>query len=89
MLHKLNYDFIMEPMSINLSIKSVPEYISEGLKMRAKRNHRSVQGEVMAILEQAMMEEPLSITDLKQELQRMNFQTESDVVSFLREDRER
>lgn len=35
----------------NLSIKAVPEPLTEALRQRAARNHRSLQGELMAILE--------------------------------------
>lgn len=38
----------------NLSIKSVPEELAESLRQRAARNHRSLQGELMAILEAAV-----------------------------------
>jgi len=37
-----------------LSIKDVPETWAEALRQRAARNHRSLQGELMAILEQAI-----------------------------------
>lgn len=37
----------------NLSVKDVPEDIAERLRRRAARNHRSLQGELMAIIEQA------------------------------------
>lgn len=40
----------------NLSIKSVPEALAESLRQRAARNHRSLQGELMAILEAAVLE---------------------------------
>jgi len=40
-------------MSINLSIKGVPEPVAQRLRARAERNHRSLQGELMAIIEQA------------------------------------
>jgi plasmid stability protein len=40
----------------NLSIKSVPEELAESLRQRAARNHRSLQGELMAILEEAVAE---------------------------------
>ncbi len=42
----------------NLSIKSVPEALAESLRQRAARNHRSLQGELMAILEAAVSEQP-------------------------------
>ncbi len=40
----------------NLSIKDVPEAWAEALRQRAARNHRSLQGELMAILERALAE---------------------------------
>jgi antitoxin FitA len=40
-------------MSVNLSIKGVPDDTAERLRERAERNHRSLQGELMAIIEQA------------------------------------
>ena len=40
-------------MNVNLSIKGVPEGMAERLRLRAERNHRSLQGELMAIIEQA------------------------------------
>lgn len=38
----------------NLSIKDVPESWTEELRQRAARNHRSLQGELMAIVEYAL-----------------------------------
>ena len=38
-------------MGINLSIKNVPETLAEKLRQRAVTNHRSLQGELMALLE--------------------------------------
>lgn len=43
-------------MAVNLSIKSVPDELAERLRQRAERNHRSLQGELMALLEQALAE---------------------------------
>ncbi|MDM0002492.1 Arc family DNA-binding protein [Variovorax sp. J22P240] len=40
----------------NLSVKDVPEHLAERLRQRAARNHRSLQGELMAIIEQAAYE---------------------------------
>lgn len=38
----------------NLSIKDVPEAWAEALRQRAARHHRSLQGELMALIEQAV-----------------------------------
>lgn len=40
-------------MVVNLSVKNVPEALAAKLRERAERNHRSLQGELMAILEAA------------------------------------
>ncbi len=41
-------------MAVNLSIKNVPDALADTLRVRAERNHRSLQGELMAILERAV-----------------------------------
>ena len=46
----------------NLSIKDVPEAWAESLRQRAARNHRSLQGELMAIIEQAVAAEADPLT---------------------------
>jgi plasmid stability protein len=38
----------------NLSIKDVPEELAAALRERAARNHRSLQGELMAIITEAV-----------------------------------
>jgi plasmid stability protein len=45
-------------MPVNLSIKEVPDATADRLRARAERNHRSLQGELMAIIEGAANEEP-------------------------------
>jgi len=40
-------------MAVNLSVKNVSEALATKLRERAERNHRSLQGELMAILESA------------------------------------
>ena len=40
--------------SVSLSIKDVPAETAAALRERAAQNHRSIQGELMAILEDAL-----------------------------------
>ena len=47
-------------MPISLSIKNIPDRIAETLRARATAHHRSLQGELMAILEAAASETALS-----------------------------
>lgn len=43
-------------MSVNLSIKGVPVEIAQRLRDRAARNHRSLQRELMVIIEEAALQ---------------------------------
>jgi plasmid stability protein len=45
-------------MSINLSVKNVPDALADKLRERAARNHRSLQRELLLILERATQEAP-------------------------------
>lgn len=50
----------------NLSIKDVPEAWAQALRERAARNHRSLQGELMALLEVAVAPESSPLTSTSQ-----------------------
>lgn len=78
-------------MGVNLSIKNVPEEKVELLKKRAKSNHRSLQGELMAIIEDAVnrARQPITIEELIERGRRAGLSTPSDSVRMIREDRDR
>lgn len=42
-------------MPVTLTIKQVPDQIAQGLRARAAKHHRSLQGELMFIIEQAAL----------------------------------
>ena len=42
-------------MPVTLTIKQVPDRTAEKLRLRAAASHRSLQGELMAILEEAVL----------------------------------
>ncbi len=41
-------------MPLNLSIKNVPDHLGDLLRVRAAGNHRSMQGELLAIPDEAL-----------------------------------
>jgi plasmid stability protein len=45
---------------VNISVKDVTEARAESLRQRAARNHRGLQGELIAIIEQAVQGKTLS-----------------------------
>jgi plasmid stability protein len=54
-------------MPVSLSIKNVPDDVVDRLRARAKRNRRSLQGELLAVVEQAAVQPaPLALTEIYQ-----------------------
>ena len=77
-------------MPINLSIKNAPDEIVRRLRQRAERHHRSLQGELLAIIEDAVRSEPaLSPAELLAEVRRLGVRTPSDSTAIIRADRDR
>ena len=75
---------------VNLSIKHVSEPLVQRLRARAARHHRSLQSELLAIIEAAAREERrLSPVDILAEVRQMRLQTPGEAVQILRADRDR
>jgi antitoxin FitA len=76
-------------MPVNLSIKSVPDDIAKELRARAARNHRSLQGELMAIIEEAAgKKSPLSPSEFLAEVRALGLRTPAESRSMVREERD-
>ena len=77
------------PMPVNLSIKTVPDNMVHRLRVRAERHHRSLQGELMAILEEAVQDPaPLSPGDVLAEVRRLGLATPNEAAGMVREARD-
>jgi plasmid stability protein len=78
-----------EPLPINLSIKNAPDDVVQRLRERAERHHRSLQGELMAILEAAVREDgPAAPADILAEVRRLGVSTPSEAAAIIRADRD-
>ena len=79
-------------MPVNLSIKNAPDDVVAKLKLRAARHHRSLQGELMAILESvARGESPthyLTVAEVAALAREIGPKSPSS-VAMIREDRDR
>ncbi len=76
-------------MATNLSIKNVPEKLVERLRKRAKAHHRSLQGELLSILETTLQEEEeLSPQAVLAQMRRAGLRTPRESVSMIRKDRD-
>lgn len=74
---------------MNLSIKNIPEDVVESLRRRAARNHRSLQGELSAIVEAAACDAPADALGLLADIRALGKPTPNDAVAIIRADRDR
>jgi plasmid stability protein len=76
-------------MPVNLSIKNAPDDVVARLRERAARHHRSLQGELLAILEEAVRP-PRGLTpeQVLAEVERLGLHTSSQSAEMVRTDRD-
>ena len=76
-------------MPVSLSIKNVPDHIAEKLRKRAAERHRSLQGELLAILEESVApDQAIAPVELLRRLKALGLETPSESALFVREDRD-
>ncbi len=76
-------------MPVNLSIKNAPDDVVQRLRERAERHHRSLQGELMAIIEAAARVDRLaSPAEVLAQVRELGVQTPSESAAILRADRD-
>jgi plasmid stability protein len=72
--------------TVTLSVKNVPADMARRLKARAERNHRSLQGELMAILDEASRQ--LTVEDLAALATRISLRTPAESRKLARDARD-
>jgi antitoxin FitA len=76
-------------MPVDLSIKRVPDELAERLRRRAASHHRSLQGELMAMLEEQVAgDEPLTLHQALDLARAAGLRTPAESVKMIRADRE-
>ena len=76
-------------MAINLSIKKVPDHIAERLRNRAIKHHRSLQGELLAVLEESVASEHvLTPSELLAAVRKSGLETGEESAKLIRKDRD-
>ena len=81
-----------QTMGINLSIKNVAAEKVEILRQRAKSNHRSLQGELLAIIDDVTSDNckpTMSIAELSAAVRLLGLSRRREAVRMIREDRDR
>ncbi len=76
-------------MGVSLSIKNVPDDWVERLRERAEQHHRSLQGELMSILELTLESgKRRTIEELLEENRSRGISTPSESAAMIRADRD-
>ncbi len=75
---------------LSLSIKNTPDHVVQKLRDRAARHHRSMQGELMAIITAAVDEDERRLTPMEilEEARKLGLNSKSESVGMIREDRD-
>ena len=77
-------------MAVSLSIKAVPDDLAEALRKRAEQNHRSLQGELMHILELAVAKpRPFRAQELAKRIKELGFTSPDEGTAIVRDARDR
>lgn len=76
-------------MPVNLSIKNAPDDLVARLKERAAKNHRSLQGELLAIIEEAVgRRRKLTPDEILAKVKALGLITPSESADMIRADRD-
>ena len=78
-------------MPVNLSIKNAPDDVVRRLRERAARNHRSLQGELMAIIEEAAMPRSpgrVNIDEYRARIRALGLNSADEAAAIIRADRD-
>ena len=86
----LNWNCLEEGVvSVDLSVKKVPDDVAERLRARAKRNPRSLQGELLSILEEAAgPTRAVTIREVLERGRRIGLRTPDESAQMIREGRD-
>jgi antitoxin FitA len=76
-------------MPVNLSIKNVPDDLVQRLRAQATRHHRSLEGELLAIIEEAVRPgDAVSAVEILAEVRKLGLQTPAEATAWIRADRD-
>lgn len=74
-------------MPVTLSVKNVPSALADRLRKRAASNHRSLQGELLAILEEAARPR-LTVDEVAEIVKKLRLRGPSESAAMIRADRD-
>ncbi len=76
-------------MAVTLKVENVPEEVAARLEERARKSRRSLQGELLRILEKAAADEDrLTPGQVLEKVRSLKLKTPAESAAFVRQDRD-
>lgn len=85
---KWSYSSSIMDAAVSLSIKEVPSELANALRARARANHRSLQGELMAMLEAHVGVRPFRARWLLEQARAAGLHSPAEATEMVRADRD-
>jgi len=70
----------MEVGMVAITVKNIPATLYERVKERAKSNHRSINNELITIMEQSVMLQPIDVAETLERTRRIRELTSQYVI---------
>jgi plasmid stability protein len=71
----------MEVAMVAITVKNIPAELYERVKERAKTNHRSINNELITILEESLLRTPLDVAEVLERTRRIRELTAHYVIT--------
>lgn len=75
-------------MPTDLAIADLPDDVVQRLRERAARNHRSLQGELRAIIEDSVKVDRVTIDEYRAKIRALGLRSRSEAAAMVRADRD-
>ena len=81
-------DRFPDQMPTDIAIADLPDDIVQRLRERAARNHRSLQGELRAIIEDSVKLDRVKIDEYRARIRALGLRSRSEAAAIVRADRD-
>ncbi|MFP5285900.1 MAG: FitA-like ribbon-helix-helix domain-containing protein [Thermoanaerobaculia bacterium] len=75
-------------MAVDIALRDLPDSLVQRLKERAETLHRSLEGEIVALLEEALPGDSLTPREVLKRVRALGLETPAESATFIRSDRD-
>ena len=75
-------------MAVDIALRDLPDSLVRRLKERAESHHRSLEGEIVALLEEVLPGDSLTPEEVFRRVRELGLETPAESATFIRSDRD-